>query len=480
MTEHELAFLDATAQADLVRSGEATPLELVDAAIARIEKVNPEINAVIHERFDRARDEARDAADGPFTGVPIVIKDLDAAVGGEPCHWGNKLLRTAGWVDDHDSYLVALLRNAGFVLVGKTNTPELGLQPTTEPVAYGPTHNPWNTTRSPCGSSGGSAAAVASGMVPVGHAGDGGGSIRMPASACGLFGLKPTRGRVSLGPDQGEAWSGMVVRHAVTRSVRDSATVLDCIAGRMPGDPYSASPPARPFASEVDVDPEPLIIGLRTTTALSETDPECVAAAEDAAALLESLGHTVEHASPQALDEDMMSFFMTIFATNIVADFNEIERRVGREVTQVDVEPLTWMYADIGKATSGAQYAEAVAAMHAWTRRMATWWVDDGFDLLLTPTMAEPPPVLGDMVVQDPDDLFRAAARAIPFAAYTAPFNVTGQPAMSLPLYFSAGDNLPIGVQLVADHEREDLLLRLAGQLERARPWAGYLPVVHA
>jgi amidase len=480
MTEHDLAFLDATAQADLVRSGEATPLELVDAAIERIEKVNPEINAVIHERFDRARDDARNAADGPFTGVPVVIKDLDAAVAGEPCHWGNKLLRTAGWVDDHDSYLVARLRRAGFVIVGKTNTPELGLQPTTEPRAYGPTHNPWNTTRGPGGSSGGSAAAVASGMVPVGHAGDGGGSIRVPASACGLFGLKPTRGRVSLGPDQGEAWSGMVVRHAVTRSVRDSATVLDCIAGRMPGDPYSASPPARPFASEVGVDPEPLIIGLRTTTPLGETDPECVAAAEDAAALLESLGHTVEHASPQALDEDMMNFFMTIFATNIVADLNEIERRVGREVTQVDVEPLTWMYADIGKATSGAQYAEAVAAMHAWTRRVSTWWADDGFDLLLTPTMAEPPPRLGEMVVQGPDDLFRAAARAVPFAAYTAPFNITGQPAISLPLYFSAGDNLPIGVQLVADHEREDLLLRVAGQLERSRPWADHRPVVHA
>jgi amidase len=272
----------------------------------------------------------------------------------------------------------------------------------------------------------------------------------------------------------------MVVRHAVTRSVRDSATVLDCIAGRMPGDPYSASPPARPFASEVGVDPEPLIIGLRTTTPLGETDPECVAAAEDAAALLESLGHTVEHASPQALDEDMMNFFMTIFATNIVADLNEIERRVGREVTQVDVEPLTWMYADIGKATSGAQYAEAVAAMHAWTRRVSTWWADDGFDLLLTPTMAEPPPRLGEMVVQGPDDLFRAAARAVPFAAYTAPFNITGQPAISLPLYFSAGDNLPIGVQLVADHEREDLLLRVAGQLERSRPWADHRPVVHA
>ena len=480
MTHDDLAFLDATAQADLVRRRDATALELVEGAIARIEKVNPELNAVIHERFDRARDDARVAADGPFAGVPMVIKDLDAALDGEPSHWGNKLLQTVGSRDDHDSYLVGRLRAAGFVFVGKTNTPELGLQPTTEPLAYGPTRNPWNTTRGPGGSSGGSAAAVSSGMVPVGHAGDGGGSIRIPSSACGLFGLKPTRGRVSLGPDQGEAWAGMVSRHVVTRSVRDSAAVLDCLAGRMPGDPYSAEPPARPFAAEVDVEPGPLFIGMRATTGLVETDPECVAAAQDAAALLESLGHTVEEASPEALDEDMFDFFTTIFATNVVADLDEIARRAGREVTQVDVEPLTWMYADMGRGVSGVRYLDAVNQMHAWSRRVATWWADDGYDLLLTPTLAEPPPVLGELVVQDPDDLFRAAARALPFAAYTAPFNVSGQPAMSVPLYWSAGTNLPIGVQLVADREREDLLLRVAGQLERARPWADRRPVLHA
>jgi amidase len=480
MTDSDLAFLDATAQAELVRRGDATPTELVEAAITRVEKLNPELNAVIRERFERARDEAPDAPDGPFRGVPIVIKDLDAALGGEPCHWGNKLLKNHGWVDDHDSYLVGKLRAAGFVPVGRSNTPELGLQPTTEPLAYGPTHNPWNTEHGPGGSSGGSAAAVASGMVPVAHAGDGGGSIRIPASACGLFGLKPNRGRVSLGPDQGEAWAGMVVRHVVSRSVRDSAAILDALAGRMPGDPYAAGPPSRPYASEVGVDPGPLRIGFRASTRIVETDPECVAAVEDAAALLESLGHTVEPAAPEALDEDVMSFFMTIFSTNVVADIDEIARRAGREVTQVDVEPLTWMYVDLGRATSGAQYLEAVNAMHAWTRRALTWWVDDGFDLLLTPTMAEPPPVLGDLVVQDAaDDLFRAAARAVPFAAYTAPFNVTGQPAISVPLYFSAS-GLPIGVQLVADHEREDLLIRVASQLESARPWADRRPVVHA
>jgi amidase len=481
MTDPDLAFVDATAQAELVRSGAVSPAELVAAAITRVEKLNGELNAVIHTRFDAARDEARgELPDGPFRGVPVLVKDLDAATAGDPCHWGNKLLKQTNWVEDHDAYLVTLLRGAGFVVVGKTNTPELGLQPTTEPLAYGPTHNPWDTSRGPGGSSGGSAAAVASGMVPVAHAGDGGGSIRIPASACGLFGLKPSRGRVSLGPDQGEAWAGLVVRHVVTRSVRDSAAVLDVLARRMPGDPYAAPPPARPFLDELTGDPRPLRIGMRTDAgAIAATDPECVAATEDAARLLESLGHTVEPASPAALEEDVMATFMTIFSTNVVADLDEIARRAGREVTQVDVEPLTWMYRDLGVATSGAQYAEAINTMHAWTRRMAVWWTDDGFDLLLTPTLAEPPPELGDLVVHDAEDLFRAAARALPFAAYTAPFNVTGQPAMSVPLYFSAS-NLPIGVQLVADANREDLLLQLAGQLERARPWADRRPVVHA
>ena len=234
----DLALLDATACAALVANGDVSPLELVDAAINRVEKVNPELNAVIHPLFEKARASARDQLpDGPFRGVPAVVKDLDGASAGDPCHYGNQLLKQTGWVDDHDSYLFAKLRAAGFVFVGKTNTPELGLQPTTEPLAYGPTHNPWNVGRGAGGSSGGSGAAVASGMVPVGHAGDGGGSIRIPASACGLFGLKPSRGRISLGPDQGESWAGLVVRHVLTRSVRDSAAVLDVLAGEMPGDP---------------------------------------------------------------------------------------------------------------------------------------------------------------------------------------------------------------------------------------------------
>jgi amidase len=483
----DFSFLDATEQARLVREGDTSPLELVDAAITRIEKLNPELNAVIHDRFDVARDEARgQLPDGPFRGVPIVVKDLDGSLAGAPCHEGNALLKAIDWRDDHDSYLFAKLKAAGFVIVGKANTPEFGLQPTTEPLAYGPTRNPWHTAHGPGGSSGGSAATVASGMVPVAHAGDGGGSIRIPASACGLFGLKPTRGRVSLGPDSGESWAGLVVRHVVSRSVRDSAAVLDAIAGEMPGDPYTAPPPRRAFASEVGADPGRLRIGLRTSSpgAVTETDPECVAAADDAARALESLGHTIEAAAPSAIDDPgLMDIFMTVLTTWVAWDLEKLSRKAGRPVTPDDVEPLTWMYAEMGRAHGSMQYVEAVAGAHAWTRRVARWWsaghdAGDGFDLLLTPTMAEPPPVLGDLV-PPPDNPMHGAARAAPFATYTAPFNVTGQPATSVPLYVSAS-GLPIGVQLVAASGREDLLLQVASQLEAARPWSERRPPVHA
>ena len=483
----DLAFLDALAQAELVRRGDVAPVELVDAAITRVEKLNPELNAVIHPRFDAARAEAGAALpDGPLRGVPIVIKDLDAASAGDPLHYGNQALKAAGRMGDHDTWLVARLRAVGCVVIGKTNTPEFGLMPTTEPQAYGPTRNPWNTSHGVGGSSGGSAAAVASGMVPVGHAGDGGGSIRIPASACGLFGLKPTRGRVSLGPDAGESWAGLVVRHAVTRTVRDSATVLDAIAGPMPGDPYYVPPPARPFAAEVGVDPGRLRIGVKTSAPanLSATDDDCVAATREAADLLASLGHEVVDASPVALDEDaLMGHFTVVLTTSVVHDVEDVARVIGREVTADDVEPLTWAYYEAGLQNTAVQYLEALHAAHAWSRRVATWWQPaadggDGFDLLLTPTMAEPPPLLGD-VVGTREDPWRGMARASAFACYTAPFNVTGQPAMSVPLTWEASRNLPIGVQLVAGYAHEDVLVRVASQLESARPWAERRPVVH-
>jgi amidase len=477
----DLANLDATAQAELVRTGEAQPLELVDAAISRIEALNDDLNAVIHPLFERARAAANATLpDGPFRGVPILVKDLDGTLAGAPYHGGNKLLRELDYRPAVTSHSFAKLEAAGFVIVGKTNTPELGLVPSTEPLVYGPSHNPWNTAHTPGGSSGGSAVAVASGMVPLAHAGDGGGSIRIPASMCGLFGLKPSRGRLSLGPDEGEGWAGLVMRHVLTRTVRDSAAALDAVEGYMPGDPYTAPPPLRPFAQEVGTDPGPLRIGVctRAPSALAETDPVCVAAVEDAAALFESLGHDVEQSAPAALfEEGLMDAFSAVLTSWVRADIAELEEIAGRPLTADDVEPLTWLYYETSGGYDGGAYVRAVMEMHRWTRRMVSWWHDDGFDLLLTPTVAEPPPVLGDVGRQD-DGGVNTATRSIPLAAYCAPYNITGQPAMSVPLYWN--DGLPIGVQLVGAPFREDLLLRVAAQLETARPWADRRPPVHA
>jgi amidase len=366
--------------------------------------------------------------------------------------------------------------------VGKTNTPELGLLPTTESHAYGAAHNPWDVSRSPGGSSGGSAAAVASGMVPFAHAGDGGGSIRIPASACGLFGLKPTRGRVSLGPDAGESWAGLVARHVVARSVRDSAAALDAIAGAVPGDPYAAAPPARPFADEVGADPGRLRIGtliLNSPGGLAEVDPVCTDAATDAATLLEQeCGHRVESAYPEPLDDlALLVHFTTVLAASTAYDLRTLGTMVGRDLGPSDVEPVTWAKAELGRAVTADAYLDAVESLRAWARRVARWWDPDdgGFDLLLTPTMAKPPAPLGEIRGDDADGAILAAT---PYAAFTVPFNVTGQPAMSVPL--SWADGLPIGVQLVAATGREDLLFRVAAQLEAARPWAPRRPPVFA
>jgi amidase len=478
----DLARLDATAQAALVRNGDAEPSELVDAAIARIESLNDELNAVIHPLFDRARTVASATVpDGPFRGVPIVVKDLDGELAGAPYHGGNRLLKQLHYTPTVSSYLFDKLEAAGFIIVGKTNTPELGLMTTTEPLAYGPTRNPWDITRTPGGSSGGSAAAVASGMVPLAHAGDGGGSIRIPSSMCGLFGLKPSRGRISHGPGESDPWGGFVMRHVVARSVRDSAAVLDVLQGYATGDPYTAPPPQRPYTQELGTEPGQLRIGVRTSTpgAIATTDPICVAAAQDVAALLETLGHTVVDASPHALDEsDLMANFSTVMMSWVRAELNEIADLAGRPIVAEDVEPMTWLFYELGSGFDGGAYVGSLNALHRWTRRMISWWLDDGFDLLLTPTLAEPPPLLGDIGRQD-DAGANSSARSIPFAAFPAPFNVTGQPAMSVPLYWSES-GLPIGVQLVAAPYREDLLVRVAAQLEHARPWADRRPPVHA
>jgi len=478
----DLAWLDATAQAELVRRGKVSPAQLVEAAIARIERLNPELNAVIIPLFEKARAEAASPAlpDGPFRGVPFLLKDLICYTAGDPHHMGTRFLRELGFVAPMDTYLAEKFRAAGFVFLGKTNVPELGTLPTTEPESYGASHNPWDTGHSTGGSSGGAAAAVASGMVPAAHASDGGGSIRIPASECGLVGLKPSRGRVSLGPGMGEAAGGLVIEGVVTRSVRDTAGILDAIAGAMPGDPYSAPPPARPFAAEVGAAPGRLRIGLLTrapggTFALHA---DTVAAAEGAARLLGSLGHAVEPAHPEALDDpETNQHFTTMYATTMEHTLETLSTIIGRELGPADVDALNWGMNEMARGCSAAQYLATREWIARYTRRMASWWAG-GFDLLLTPTLTAPPPPLG-YLVPDPRDPITTGVRASQFAAFTLPFNMTGQPAISLPLHWSAG-GLPIGVQLVAAYGREDLLLRIAAQLEVAHPWADRRPPVHA
>ncbi len=485
MTANELARMDATDQAALVRHGSVSASELVEAAIERIESVNPQLNAVIHPMFEQARARAATSLDGPFAGVPMVIKDLDGFYAGAPWHGGNRLLKELNYIPPVTSAIFDRFEAAGFVIVGKTNTPEFGLLPTTEPTAYGSARNPWNPEHSTGGSSGGSAAAVASGMVPVGHAGDGGGSIRIPASACGLVGLKPSRGRITLGPPEGEAWAGLVARSAVTRSVRDSALILDALHGPLPGDPYTAPPPAQPYANEVGRSPGRLRIGLRTAVSagLVPVDPQCVAAAEQAAALLESLGHEVEIAGPPALDEiELVGFFSTVMNVNAATLLNEIAAIAGRQLTAEDVERTTWDLAEAGRAVSGAEYVAALTALHAWCRRVGMFWASkdaggQGFDLLLTPTTAEPSPAIGD--VHRPDEPEMSMFRALPFAINTAPYNMTGQPGISVP-FTQAESGVPIGIQLVGDAFREDVLIQVASQIETAHPWEHLVPQVHA
>lgn len=477
----DYAELDATDQAELVRAGTATPRELVDAAIERIEQVNGTLNAVIHPLYDRARALADgDVPDGPFRGVPMVVKDLDGFLAGAPLHQGNIALKEFGYVPERSSFLFERFERAGFIIVGKTNTPEFGLQPTTEPLAYGPTRNPWDTNKGTGGSSGGSAASVAAGLVPVGHAGDGGGSIRIPASACGLVGLKPSRGRVSVGPDEGEPWNGFVARLVVTKTVRDTASILDAVHGADPTDPYGAPAPGGSYGRAAKTPPRELRIGIMTEApgGLVPVDPACVAATETTARVLESLGHRVEVAHPVALDDlSLLQFFATIVNTNVVRDLESVARIIGRDVTEADFEPSTWAFAESGRAVTGAEFGDALEAARQWSRAVMGWWSE--FDILLTPTLAEPPPNLGDVQRGRDGDAFEGMMRSTAFIAFTAAFNVTGQPAISIPGPPTA-DGLPVGVQLVAAPWREDVCLALAGQLESAQPWADRRPAVFA
>jgi amidase len=470
-------FLDATAAAGLVAGGRVAPGELVEEAIDRVERLNPDLNAVVATSFERARAEAS-AASGPFAGVPYLLKDTMPAAG-EPWTAGIAAVKDAGYRADRDAHFVRRMRAAGFALLGRSHAAELALASATETLAYGPCRNPWDVTRSCGGSSGGAAAAVAAGLVAVAHGSDAGGSIREPASECGVLGLKPTRGRISSGPAtlDSDHLSGLVHEGLLARSVRDLAAVLDLVRGRYPGDPYTVAPPCIPFASALAGAPGRLRIGV-----LSE-DPsghvavsaDCAAAARKAADALADLGHELGEGFPEAIREpDWLAPIEPCFSVFVAREVERFGALIGRPLGEADLQAHSWAYAQQGQRVSGAEYAAAVDALRNVGEAIERWWAVDGWDLWLTPTMTAPTPALGEF----------APTRENPFdtggmepGRFTIPANVAGLPAISLPLH-QATDGMPVGVQLVAAHGREDLLLGVAAQLERALPWADRHPPV--
>lgn len=472
MEAHEYLAADALGLAELIRTGAVSADEVLDAAIAAIDTRNPELNAVIARRVDGARaDIAAGLPDGPLRGVPYLIKDLNGHVEGMPTTNGVRLFADA--VAPRDSEFVARLRRAGMVILGKTNTPGFGTSTSTEPSLFGPCRNPWDPARVSGGSSGGAAAAVAGGMVPAAHATDGGGSIRIPASCCGLFGLKVTRGRVTHAPYAGEAWNGMSVGHAVTRTVRDSAAILDATNGQFPGDPYFAPPPERPYLDEVGADPGRLRIGflLSAPSADLTLDPECQVAAENAARLCESLGHHVEPADWPELPLPPQFVMGAISSTGIASAVDLRLLELGRDLRDDDLDLWVRDTVERGRAITGEQYVQAVGTMHAIGRSIAAMMAD--YDVLLTPTMAIPPPKLG---VLDPNQPFMDALPTLShMSGLTSLANVTGAPAMSVPLHRTAS-GLPIGVQFYGRYADEATLFRFAAQLESASPWPQVAP----
>jgi Asp-tRNA(Asn)/Glu-tRNA(Gln) amidotransferase A subunit family amidase len=466
---------DALGLAELVRSKEVTPEELLEAAIARIERVNPKINAVVTKMYDEARATIASVPEGPFTGVPFLLKDLGPAYAGVRNTSGSRMF--AEYVPDYDSELTVRYKRAGLVVAGRTNTPEFGLNVTTESQLLGPARNPWNLEHSTGGSSGGTAAAIAAGIVPAAHGNDGGGSIRIPASACGVFGLKPSRGRTPTGPEFGEIWEGFAIDHALSRTVRDSAALLDATSAPEVGAPYAAPPPPRPYLEEAGADPGRLRIAFSANAHPATTvHADCIAAMEDAARLCESLGHVVEAGGPEIAWEPVRAAFKLVVGAHTAAMLDGIGMFLGQPVTAEMVEPNTWSWAEIGWKASAAELAGSKAMVNIATRTVAGALAE--YDLLLSPTLGQPPVKLGVLDTTDPDweGLVERIFDVIPF---TWLYNLTGHPAMSVPLAWNAA-GLPVGVQFTGRYGDEGTMFRLAAQLEDARPWRDRRPPVAA
>lgn len=486
----EYETYDAMGLAELVRDGQVSCEELLEAAIERIEQHNPRLNAVVYRMFDRARTKVAELPDGPLRGVPFLVKDLKLRIAGTPTSNSTRL--SADVVLEGNSVLAERYEAAGLQVLGKTNTPEFGIMGITESELRGPARNPWNEEHTPGGSSGGSAAAVASRMVPLAHGGDGGGSIRIPASACGLFGLKPTRGRVTMAPFAGEAWGGFVQEHVLTRSVRDSALVLDISDPPTPGEPYGIAPKARPWLDEVGADPGRLRIAFtRESLYGGEPHADCIAAVDDAVALLESLGHELVEARPTFPREEMIRAYFLTVAAGVARFVEDASQTAGKSPSSRDFEPATWLLALIGWKTSAAELVGAEQLMQRTARDVASFFGEH--QLLLTCTVARPPARVGELALTPAERRQGKLLAALPFKRLlqvalekmgsgklvytpnTQLFNQTGQPAMSVPLYWNEA-GLPIGVQLAAPFGDEATLFRLAAQLEVARPWVERRP----
>jgi len=467
---------DALGLAELVRRRKVSPAELLDAAIARAEAMNPRFNFMAQKHYDFAR-KAIEAGlpQGPFTGVPWLLKDLNTYIAGELTEGGSRFYK--GYRATVTSELAARHMAAGFVVFGKTTTPEFGLTATTENKLTGDTRNPWNPEHIAGGSSGGAAAAVAAGVLPAAHATDGGGSIRIPASCCGLFGLKPSRGRVPMGPLRTEGWGGLSTHHAVTHSVRDSAAILDATHGVEPGSRYGAPCPDGTFLSNVTRNPGRLRIALMPVPfAHTPVDPECTEAVRAAARLCESLGHHVEEAAPKVDMQALAAAGFAIIGPSVAADVADRARATGLDPAQL-LEPMTLAFMEFGKTISAMDQVRAVNGLQA--AAIAVGQFMESFDVILTPTVAAPPLKIGQIGLSPDCDFQTWGQRAGTFAAYTQIANQTGQPAMSVPLAMSK-DGLPIGIHFIGRYGQEDLLFRVAGQLERAAPWAGRRPQLGA
>ena len=484
--------LDAMGLAALIRSGGISAEEALEAAAARIEARNPALNAVVHSMEERARGRLSELPDGPLRGVPFLVKDLKLAIAGVPTT--NSCALTRDYVPDVTSVTAARYEAAGLQILGKTNTPEFGIMGITESKMRGPARNPWNPDHTPGGSSGGASAAVAARMVPIAHAGDGGGSIRIPAATTGLVGLKPTRGRVTQAPLSGESWGGFVQEHVVSRSVRDSALMLDIEAVHTPGEPYAQPPKERPWLEEVGADPGTLRIAWTTDTLYAgETHPDCVAAVQETVALLEGLGHQVEEARPVVPVADMVrAYFLTVGA-GVAWFVEQAAKYAGRRAHPRDFEPATWLFACVGRATSAPELVDAQNLMQRVARDVAAFF--DGYDAFITPTLARPPAKVGELYPSGSKELqLKALGRfpakklldlaletmgkdALAATPNTQLFNQTGQPGISLPLHWNA-EGLPIGVQFVGRFGDEATLFRLASQLEEARPWKDRRPPI--